>query len=368
MISSLMLLLAVAVPQSTDGQALYDQISAKLTAAKGLSVDAEISLAGQIIKTSAKALKPNFYNMVADQQEAHCDGKNAYIYVPSQKQYFKMPVTGNELQQVGFPGMESFVAPEPIKMTVKSMETKTFNGVETNMLALEGQINGRERKYAMYVAKDTGLPVGIEDNSVQGFQLKITYRNLVLDPPDLTPDAFKWAPPADAKEAVQETGELNPALLKVGATAPKFSVKLASGGTTSLAALLPKSKAVLVTFWFSECEDFPQMQKLYSEYKAKGLAIVAVNYQDSADAIKKYAKTVKATFPLAMNGIGTGDAVKLYGVKAFPTSYLVNSKGKIVWASIAYDDAGLRKALKGLIAATTGKKPAPKKPAKKKSG
>ena len=36
---------------------------------------------------------------------------------------------------------------------------------------------------------------------------------------------------------------------------------------------------------------------------------------------------------------------KAYGVQAYPTNYLIAPDGKIVWRSVGFDDAGLRKAL-----------------------
>ena len=42
----------------------------------------------------------------------------------------------------------------------------------------------------------------------------------------------------------------------------------------------------------------------------------------------------------------TGDSVfAKYGVQAFPTNYLLDSSGKIVFRSVGFDEAGIRKAL-----------------------
>jgi len=37
---------------------------------------------------------------------------------------------------------------------------------------------------------------------------------------------------------------------------------------------------------------------------------------------------------------------KAYGVQAYPTNYLVDPEGKIVWRSVGFDEAGLKEALK----------------------
>ena len=36
---------------------------------------------------------------------------------------------------------------------------------------------------------------------------------------------------------------------------------------------------------------------------------------------------------------------RAYGVQAYPTNYLVDADGKIVWRSVGFDEAGLREAL-----------------------
>ena len=46
---------------------------------------------------------------------------------------------------------------------------------------------------------------------------------------------------------------------------------------------------------------------------------------------------------------GTGDAYlkvgKPYGVAAYPTNYLVDSEGNVLWRKVAFDEAAMRAAL-----------------------
>jgi hypothetical protein len=73
---------------------------------------------------------------------------------------------------------------------------------------------------------------------------------------------------------------------------------------------------------------------------------VAVNYSDSAEVINKYVAEGKFTFKIVMGGSGSNYALgKAYGVQAYPTNYLVDSDGKIIWRSVGFDEQGLRAAL-----------------------
>jgi len=73
-----------------------------------------------------------------------------------------------------------------------------------------------------------------------------------------------------------------------------------------------------------------------------------VNYNDSADVIKKYFKENGFTFTEVMNGEKKDDIVSNYGVQAFPTNYVISPEGKVIARFIGFDEAGIRKALKGL--------------------
>jgi hypothetical protein len=73
---------------------------------------------------------------------------------------------------------------------------------------------------------------------------------------------------------------------------------------------------------------------------------VAVNANDPEDKIQKYIQEGKFGFKIVMGGQGDQYTLgKAYGVQAYPTTYLVDSDGKIVWRAVGFDEAGLREAL-----------------------
>ena len=90
------------------------------------------------------------------------------------------------------------------------------------------------------------------------------------------------------------------------------------------------------------------MQKMYSELKDKGMGLIAVNGSDSNEVINKYVEENKFTFTVGMADQKEGgvyDVAERYGVSAYPTNYLVDSAGNVIWRGIGFNEEAIRKAL-----------------------
>lgn len=138
-------------------------------------------------------------------------------------------------------------------------------------------------------------------------------------------------------------------LVPVGKPAPDFTLKTADGKNVKLSSVWKKNKATIINFWFyhwGACrEELPHIQKIYNEGKSSKLAVIAVNNGDDNDTIKNYWKQNKFTFTAVK---GTEKLFDSYGVLAYPTNYIVDSKGNVVWRSVGFDEQGMRSALKKL--------------------
>lgn len=78
------------------------------------------------------------------------------------------------------------------------------------------------------------------------------------------------------------------------------------------------------------------------------MQLVAINYGDPAATIRQYIETSKWTFRIVMGG-GEKDpgfpVFSHYGVQAFPTNYVLDSTGKVVWHGVGFDEGAIRSAL-----------------------
>ena len=81
--------------------------------------------------------------------------------------------------------------------------------------------------------------------------------------------------------------------------------------------------------------------------KDKGLDLIAVNSGDSKETIDKYVRENKFTFKIGMPPQGYG-IFNDYGVQAYPTNYIIDSKGTVVFRCVGFDEEGIKKALERL--------------------
>jgi len=72
----------------------------------------------------------------------------------------------------------------------------------------------------------------------------------------------------------------------------------------------------------------PKLVGLNEKYKDKGLVIVFVGYESKAK-LDAYAKQYNITWPIALEP--TKNAQKVYGVRGYPTSFLIAPNGKVAW-------------------------------------
>lgn len=163
----------------------------------------------------------------------------------------------------------------------------------------------------------------------------------------LRPKNFRFKPPATAR---LDTGA-EKKMLAIGDQGPDFSLSTPEGSRLKLETARGK-KATLINFWYLACPpcraEFEFFQKLYTDLKDQGFSIIAINTVDQGEDIKSYLRENRFTFPVAMSE-RDGPGVKgAYRIETFPSSYLLNSEGKIIYRAVGVDEAGLLRSLKEL--------------------
>lgn len=103
-----------------------------------------------------------------------------------------------------------------------------------------------------------------------------------------------------------------------------------------------KGKYVLIDFWGTWCgpcrQGHPHLKELYAKYKDKGFEILGIAHEqsDNMDNNRRVLKEAieKDGLPwlqvLNNEGVDKFDAVKAYGITAFPTKILIDKEGKII--------------------------------------
>lgn len=131
-------------------------------------------------------------------------------------------------------------------------------------------------------------------------------------------------------------------------TAPQATFVSLKGEQITTQSL--RGKVVLVNFWATDCavclKEMPDMVRIYNQYRSRGLEFVAVAMQhDPPNYVINYAEKNALPFTVALDPVGAL-AQAFGGVKATPTTFVIDRRGNIVRKIVgAPDFAGLRELL-----------------------
>ena len=155
--------------------------------------------------------------------------------------------------------------------------------------------------------------------------------------------------------AVQPLGSVNPGLpvpepsayllgnpiagLKPGDHAPELAGTRSDGTAFQLTDLNGKpvrlaglrGKVVWLNFWASWCgpcqAETPTLRKLDEAYRDRGLALVAVQVQQTVDDGRRYAQTYGLGYTIGADV--SGDVFRAYKVFALPTQFFIDQRGVV---------------------------------------
>jgi peroxiredoxin len=135
----------------------------------------------------------------------------------------------------------------------------------------------------------------------------------------------------------------------IGRPAPDFTLPTAEGKTVSLQEVCRGKKTVLVNFWFYGCHpcrmEFPHLQEIYTKLKDHGFGLISVNYGDSATVVQKFIREKGWSFPIVLGGSKDNYIGNTYRVQAYPSNFLLDHDGKIIWRSEGFEEQELLQAL-----------------------
>jgi thiol-disulfide isomerase/thioredoxin len=122
--------------------------------------------------------------------------------------------------------------------------------------------------------------------------------------------------------------------------APALALPSLSGGTVRLEQM--RGRVVLINFWAVWCppcrKEMPSMARLATKLGERPFTILGVNVGESPDDIRAFLKQVPVNFPILLDA--EGENLKPWQVFAFPTSYVVDKRGRVrlgLFGSIEWD-------------------------------
>lgn len=121
-------------------------------------------------------------------------------------------------------------------------------------------------------------------------------------------------------------------IIKIGETAPSFTLELIDGKSVSLDTFKGKPLVLINMASWCPCshESAPVFKEVYEIYHPKGVEFLMIGIQDSKKKFEKFVRKKEFKFPA---GFDKGDNIsKTYGVSAPPTTFFINSEGKVVSA------------------------------------
>ena len=128
-------------------------------------------------------------------------------------------------------------------------------------------------------------------------------------------------------------------------SAPDYDLVDARGTRHQLAESL--GRVTLVNFWATWCppcvHEIPSMNRLAAAYDEDEFAIVSINFREDPEHILQFMREVDVDFPVLMDEDGA--VSRDWGVFAFPSSFILDSEGKIRYSvntAIEWDTDAVR--------------------------
>lgn len=130
-----------------------------------------------------------------------------------------------------------------------------------------------------------------------------------------------------------------PELLPKDTNAPPWSLVSLNDETINLSDL--KGQLVLIDFFYKSCypclQALPGLQDLHEKYNNKGLKIIGIDPYDTKekDEIDTFLAKQGVTYTVLLGG---KDVVKEYHVSGYPTIYLIDKEGKVLFTQAGYGE------------------------------
>jgi len=115
-----------------------------------------------------------------------------------------------------------------------------------------------------------------------------------------------------------------------------------------------KGRVILLNFWASWCrpcvKEIPSLVRLQQQFDQDDFKIITINIGESKEQIIEFMKKVKLELPIMMDA--GGQAIKDWGVYAYPSNFVLDRKGVIRYAyrgALEWDSQSIINTIKKLL-------------------
>lgn len=204
-------------------------------------------------------------------------------------------------------------------------DTATINTLTNELEAIQAELKN--------------IPISFIKKQPSSFLAILLTENSLLQKTITVEDAIEFLDKFDKKHAISknyksiETIIKNANAVTVGKKAPEFSAPSPEGTTIHLQESL--GKVTIIDFWASWCGpcrvENPNLVALYNKWKDKGLAIIGVSLDKTADKWKEAIVKDGLTWTQVSNLKFWNDPIAVqYNVKSIPATFILDENGVII--------------------------------------
>lgn len=139
--------------------------------------------------------------------------------------------------------------------------------------------------------------------------------------------------------ATEEEMPVEATRVQVGDMAPDFTVEMFDGSRTTLSSL--RGKVVLLNFWATWCppcrKELKRVQHdVIDRFAGRDFVFLPVSRGEGRSAVGAFREKNGYDFPMGLDS--TKAVFGLYASNYIPRNFLIDREGKVVLASVDYDD------------------------------
>ena len=295
-------------------------------------------------RLTASGTRPGKFRLQDDgaDGELHLgDGSTEWTFSPAANEYAKAPMAGEALTPISeFEQIDRHVSEANVARKEKFIVDGQAVPIYVVRVARdqwpEGSLPGAQ--FAMYRIDQKTYAVYKAITYAPGVTQIALYSiaNWNRSVPDTL---FTFKPPESARETRVVAARATQSASLTGGEAPDFVLRDTGGREVRLSAL--RGKVVIVDFWATWCQPcralMPRLQQMYRDLGDKGLVILGLDAGEDTGTVSVFAKEHSYTFPLLLDA--EPDVTARYYVEAYPTTFVIDRKGRIAFRDMAGEKA-----------------------------